>query len=256
MENELILNMEQIIVTQGTIEFTEYENVKQQALKLAAHIEKVEVNDENLKQSKKLLAAVNKRVKDLEDRRITIKKILLQPYQDFEMKVKEIVNIVGEADAIVRNQVRQMEEAERERKQKDLEFLFDVRKQMYKYSDLIQFEQFLQPQYLNKSFSINKVEDEMIQFLEKISNDIAAIESMEDAQAVLSLYFETFNLSAAIAQVNKIKERKRQIEGLKEVEFINVSKKFYFTVFDEKDLLVVEMFMQNNNIKYQVEDGF
>ena len=64
--------------------------VKQQALQLAENLQSVEVNEDNLKQSKKLLAAVNRRKKELDDERIRIKKVMLEPYQEFEEQVKEI----------------------------------------------------------------------------------------------------------------------------------------------------------------------
>ncbi|OXS65128.1 hypothetical protein B1B04_25170, partial [Lysinibacillus sp. KCTC 33748] len=64
MSNELLkVNIEQIRVTPGVIQFQEYESLKQQALQLAEQIEQVEVSEENIQHSKKLLAAVNKRVK-------------------------------------------------------------------------------------------------------------------------------------------------------------------------------------------------
>ena len=100
MQHDLMLNMQEIQVKQGSVLFSDYEEIKEQAHKLAKHIEAFEVNESNLKESKKLLAAVNKKCKQLEDARIKIKKMMLEPYQDFENQVKEIVLIVKDADAL------------------------------------------------------------------------------------------------------------------------------------------------------------
>src|SRR4051794_7228445 len=113
MENELVVDIEKIVVKQGSIQFNDYENVKQQAIKLAEEIKTVEVTEDNIKQSKKLLAAVNKRLKELDDKRISIKKVMLEPYQLFEEQVKEIAAIVKDADQDVREQVKYLEEFER-----------------------------------------------------------------------------------------------------------------------------------------------
>ncbi|EGQ1206894.1 DUF1351 domain-containing protein, partial [Listeria monocytogenes] len=109
-------NIESPVVTQGSILFPAYKKIKSDSLLLAQQIENIEVTEENVKQSKKLLAAVNKEVKNLESERILIKKEMLEPYNEFEKQVKEIVSIVKTADEMVRQQVTQMEEEEREDK--------------------------------------------------------------------------------------------------------------------------------------------
>ena len=166
MKNELMLNLQQIEVIQGSIAFHDYEAIKQQALKLADFIKTVEVNEDNLKESKKLLAAVNKRKKELEDERIKIKKMMLEPYQGFESQVKDIVAIVDEANDVVRQQVKQLEEIERFHKETKLKAIFEKRKKMYTLSHLLKFEHFFQAKHLNKTISIEAVENEMIDFLE------------------------------------------------------------------------------------------
>lgn len=59
------------------------------------------------------MAGINKDVEELNDIKKTIKNKLLEPYVDFEAKIKEIIAIVKESDAVVRGQVRALEEAER-----------------------------------------------------------------------------------------------------------------------------------------------
>ena len=53
----------------GKISFNAYEHIKNKALNLSENLKKVEVSDENIKESKKLIAEVNKDVKKLEDYR-------------------------------------------------------------------------------------------------------------------------------------------------------------------------------------------
>ena len=124
MNNELAIDIQQIVVVPGYILFDEYEQIKMQAVALADEIEAVEVNEDNIKTSKKLLAAINKDLKQLEDNRISIKKAMLQPYDVFESQVKEIVNIVKQADNEVRKQVKYLEEFERLQKEAAIEELF------------------------------------------------------------------------------------------------------------------------------------
>src|SRR5688572_7638784 len=129
-----------ILVQAGLVQFNAFEKLKAEAAALADQIKTVEVTDENLKQSKKLLAAVNKRVKLLEDKRIAIKKEVLQSYNLFEDQVKEIVAIVKEADETVRVQVKHLEEQERNEKHEILKELFEKRMIHYTFRDLFSFK--------------------------------------------------------------------------------------------------------------------
>lgn len=256
MENELQeLNMEQIIVQQGNIIFPDYENLKQQALELAEHIGQVQVTEENIKESKKMLAAVNREIKELDDRRIKIKKKMLEPYNDFEAQVKEIVGIVKEADEIVRNQVRSFEEDQREEKRNLLNELFNKRIIHYSFRDLFNFDDFLHPSHLNKSISVEAVENEMIEFLEKISRDLKAIESMPDSEAVLTHYFEVKDVAAAITLHAQMEAKKKQIEASKAIKK-NEERIAYLvsaSITDEKELALVKMFFDQHEINYGVD---
>jgi Protein of unknown function (DUF1351) len=253
-ENELlVLNMEQIIVRQGNVIFKEFENLKQQALDLAEDIKTLEVIDENVKQSKKLLATVNKRVKELEDRRIKIKKLMLEPYQTFEDQVKEIVGIVKEADIFVREQVKFLEEREREEKYITLKTIFDKRSGLYTLGDFLSVDDFLKPKHLNKTTSIDSTEKEMIAFLEKTETDMEVIKKLQYINEHVSAYLTTFDLAQAMTRVTQEKDRESRIEASQKVQK-NAMKIKTFTVYDEKDFLLVEMYMNNNKIKFNVED--
>lgn len=253
MENEMQLEMWRIEVLPGQIEFTEYEKVKQQAISLAEQIQQVEVNEENIKESKKMLAAVNKSVKELETRRITIKKFMMQPYENFESQVKEIVGIVKDADEIVRQQVRELEEAERKEKEETLLDRFSKRIVHYSFRDFFTFSDFLQPRHLNKTVSIESVEKEMVAFLEKISRDLKAIEGMENGKEVWKYYTQLMDLSAAVSLTTESEKQRKKIESYKAFEKKVDNVHYEISVFNEKDFKLVEMFMQNNDIDFLYE---
>lgn len=257
MENELALDIQNIIVTPGTIEFNDFEKIKKQAHRLAAHIGTVEVNEDNIKTSKKMLAAVNKRVKELEDTRISIKKAINEPYKMFEDQVKEIVSIVKEADNDVRKQVRYLEEFERLQKEEELQQLFYKRSQFYSLGDVIRFEEFLQARHLNKTTSVEAVEKEMTSFLEKIAADYKTILKLPNAKDVLSAFIGRYDLGQALDIVNAEKEREEALKAsgaLKEIETDNHT--FLLMIYEEKDFKLVKFFCEQNEIKFNVKEGF
>lgn len=255
MSNELLnVNIEKIRVTPGIIQFQEYESLKQQALQLAEQIEQVEVSEENIQHSKKLLAAVNKRIKEMEDKRISIKKEMLEPYNTFEQQVKDVVNIVKNAENIVRTQVRQLEEKEREDKRSNIIEIFEKRVKQYPFDVVFSVGDFLKPQHLNKSVSMKSVETEMVDWLEKKDSDLKVIKTLPNADYVLTEYLDTKDLTIAIQIVNDREERKKQAEKVVKPIKKSVEKVFVFTLKDEKDMKLVELFMQQNKIKFEKVD--
>jgi hypothetical protein len=253
MENELLqVDIEAIHLTQGSIKFNDYDRIKMEAVQLAEQIKTVEVNEENVKQSKKLLAVVNKRLKQLEDARISIKKTMLEPYQLFEDQVKEIVSIVKEADVEVRSQVKYLEEFERLEKEEAIKTIWKKRKEPYALGSLIPFDNFLKPKHLNKTTSVEAVEKEMIEFLEKTQRDYQVMAKMEHAKSYISAYLGRYDLAEAIKLVDDQEERAKKIEQTRAVK--EAIKTKTFTVYDDKDYLLVELYMKNNNIKFTVKD--
>ena len=257
MENELILDIEQIEVIQGSIDFKHYENIKHQAIELADKIAAVEVTDNNIKHSKKLLAAVNKRLKELEDKRISIKKMMLEPYQTFENQVKEIVAIVKTADSEIREQVKHLEEAERIEKRAAIEEIFKKRKKHYILGELIKFVEFLQPKHLNKSTSIESIEKEMTEFFEKITVDYNVIKSMNNADEILSVYIGNYDLAKALALTNEKEALKAALNdagALTQVEATNTT--YFIILHDEKDFILTKLLLDQHNIQYAEKEGF
>lgn len=254
MNTELIsFDNSQIIIKPGIVEFTGFENLKEQALQLSEHISQVEVTDKNVQISKKLLAAVNNKVKEIEDRRIAIKKEMLEPYLLFESQVKEIVTIVKEADGIVRDQVKEMEEKERELKREQIEIIFDKRINQYSFSTLFGFVNFINPKHLNKTTSMKAIETEMVQWLEKIDADIKVIQSLPNAADILAEYTDTGDLTTALTIVNEREERKKRVKQEKPAGTRTGETAFVITVYDEKDLMLLQMFMDKNDIKNNIE---
>ncbi|EHO7821327.1 DUF1351 domain-containing protein [Listeria monocytogenes] len=245
-------NIESPVVTQGSILFPAYKKIKSDSLLLAQQIENIEVTEENIKQSKKLLAAVNKEVKNLESERISIKKEMLEPYNEFEKQVKEIVSIVKTADEMVRQQVTQMEEEEREDKKLVLKRMFEKRIRIYDFKTYFTFDDFIENRHLNKSLSINKIESEMVEWLTKIETELKIIETMPYADEIIAEYKETKDLAVS-AQIVSDRHKAQEVikEAKNDIKDDQLPTKITFTLFDEKDVKLVEMFMQQNKIKFE-----
>lgn len=256
--DDLMLNLEAIQIVQGSIIFPEYQRIKDMALQLADAMESHEVNEETIKISKKILAAVNKRCKALDAERIRIKKLMLEPYQEFEDQVKEIVEIVKEADNTVRQQVKDLEEAERMKKEVEIWDIWDKRIKQYKLGDLIPFTDFIKPKHLNKSTSIEAAEKDMVDFLEQTERDIKVLQKMPDLSAHVSAYIGTYDLAQAMDQVMRENERRRQIEASQAHQKNGQAEKSIaylvsVNVYNQKELKLLEMILQENQFEFTTD---
>lgn len=254
--NEIDIKSPSVEVYKGIIAFNNFEVLYDQALQLKSYIESVEVTEESVKATKKMLAAVNAKVKELEDKRIQVKKEILSPYEQFEKQVKQIVNVVKEADQEVRKKVKGLEEQEREVKEILITELFNRRKPLYPTLFMFNVEDFLTPKHLNKTTSGKSIEEEMVQWFETRKRDLELINTMEDSTALLMEYMNSYDLAAAMKIVNVRKEKEKAIESMKEkTEHEKEPVRFYrYTVFNKKDAMLLESFMHELQIEFK-KDG-
>ena len=219
------IHTESITFQPAVIEWPEYEQVLEQAKKVAEQLETVEVTEDNVKESKRLVAALNKDVNRLETFRKEVKGRILEPYSALERQVKEIVGIVKEADTLVRSQVYELEEQERRQKRADLYDLFHTRAYAYEdVIDFIDFDKWLTPQHLNKSVSMNKCEQSMVEYMEGVKEDVALAKTLSDSEEILTEFLLQGNIKVAIQAVADrrvaeqiVADRKKALETVKAI---------------------------------------
>lgn len=244
-----LMKIENIEVVQGIIKFPEYKKLKKEAADVAEFVKNIKVDEENIKESKKLLAAINKSISKLEDKRKAVKSEIIKPYTDFETQVKEIVTIVKNADEIVRTQVKDLEEEERQKKAEDLREIWNLRIEQYDFAKVISFDNWLIPKHLNKTASFTKVEDEMVEFLEKCERDIEILSTMEDSEDLILEYKKYNDVSIAIRNVKIRKEEKKKTEEIIGQE--KTKKTYLIKIFNEKDLKMTELLLKENEINFE-----
>ena len=130
-------------------------------------------------------------------------------------KVKEIVATVEEGEDIIRKQVREMEEREREEKH---DYLFDMIGKRIRHYPLISkyefdVESFIERSYLNKTTSLDKAEKEILLSLEKAESDLELLTDMEHGSEMIIEYVSSRNVTQSISEV---KARHRRLEEMKE----------------------------------------
>ena len=228
----------------GLVAFPAFEFYKTQAQRIAEQIKETVVTEENAKDIKKLLADARKVTTSLDQRRIAIKKEILKDYDEFESQIKELTEIINEADNDVRSKVRLMEEQEREVKKEAIKELWDKRIVQYQISDLCPeaFDHFLIPSYLNKTMSMKNVEKEMVTWLEDTEKAINTLKGMDDEYLVE--YIGCLDMATAINAVN---ERTKIRETIGETSEEDTA---IFVITGKKNIKLVEMLLNENEIDF------
>lgn len=247
MENNL--TVKGVSYQKGVIKFDSFETYKAQAQDVADYINGLELTEENYSLVKKDLADARKVVKGLDDARKQLKKEMLEPYQAFEKQIKELQSIIDKADKQLREQVKAMDDKAREAKRDDIRVVFDKRVHLYpNIKNILEnpFDAFLKPQHLNKTMTLNKVEKEMVKWLEDIEKELTVLLNMDDENAIKFYLTNGYDFARAIEQAKEFAEQKvAKEEELHEDEFVTVT-------ISKNDLGAVIQLLTNNKIDFKL----
>lgn len=256
---EELREIQELVVIEGRIDFPEFETIKASAEKLVAKLTETTVTSENVKESKKLIAAVRKQVRSINEERKFAKDVILQPYEELQAKIREIEAIVSVGENHVTSQIKELDTQERTAKRALLENLFKNISNDYDARHYINFEDFFQERMTNKTASIDKTELEMIEFLSNVDADLEVINNLSNSTAVLNEFKRTRNLNQAmlIVQQREIQEKIVKQQQSNQAESNgekndNDSKITSFEVYTVKDAELLTQFLELNHIDYKM----
>ncbi len=203
----------QISRNNGTIDFN-FEDLKD-ALTAELELYKNLVFTEDTKaDAKKTVAELRKLKKQINDKRIEVKKLYMQPYTDFEAKVKELDKLINEPITFISEQIDAFEQKRIEEKRELINEIYlelvSEREDIAGYAEL---NRVYDSKWENASTSKKTIQEAITSYLDSVNNDIAAIESMEseyEAKALMR-YKETGVLSDALLTIRQWEKQKEEI---------------------------------------------
>ena len=236
-----------VIFQKAPITFPAFEYYKEQATMMADYINGIELTEDNVQDVKKDLASVRKVTDELSRRRIAIKNTILEDFNVFESEVKELSEIISEAESHLRAKLKELEEQERKNKEAAILETWNKRASLYQICSLLPdaFHTWLSPQHLNKSTSMKKIESDMTEWLEKTEKEITTLRSMDNEYLVE--YLSTLDMSEAIDAVNRRNEIR---EVVSEPEPEETEPTATFIIKGEKEIKLAELILKENNIEF------
>lgn len=237
------------------------------------------VTENQITEAKSTRAKLNKVKAAIEDRRKELKKEYLKPYEIVEKQAKELVGMIDEVSSNIANQIKEFEEKEKEAKKIEIANLW-VKLGYNK----ITVDKIWNEKWLNKTFALSKIKEEMQAQIDDIEGDLNAIKELcgEDKQKCLTLqskYLRTLDFQQVLSEYNAETEAAKKIiaeekavkaeqepitvvseEPQEEVEVqTEVQEAIYEIKFavigTEKQMKALSQFLFDNNIKFEILKG-
>lgn len=237
------------------------------------------VTENQITEAKSTRAKLNKVKEAIEDRRKELKKEYLKPYEVIEKQAKELVDMIDEVSSNIANQIKEFEEKEKEAKKIQIANLW-VKLGYNK----ITVDKIWNEKWLNKTFALSNIKEEMQAQIDDIEGDLNAIKELcgEDKQKCLTLqskYLRTLDFQQVLSEYNAETEAAKKIiaeekavkaeqepitvvseEPQEEVEVqTEVQEAIYEIKFavigTEKQIKALSKFMFDNNIKFEILKG-
>lgn len=157
--------------------------------------------EDTVKSVKTVRADLNKDLKEFEERRKTVKKAIMSPYEQFEAVYKECISdTYKKADAELKAKIDSVENELKEAKRAEVEAYFEecsksVGVDFVKLSDL--------NLNITLSASVKSLKRQVKEYFDKVIQDLALIATLEHTTEILVEYRKTLDVSDAVLTVQE-----------------------------------------------------
>ena len=151
--------------------------------------------DDQIVEAKKDRAELNKFISALKAKDREIKKLCLQPYEEFHQKMQMIIAQVEEPVNLIDKQVKDYEDQQKAAKTEEIKKLFEEKG----FQPWVTLDRIWNQSWLNKSYSLKKIEADLSTIQHSIGEDILLINQMGEGQpAALREYQRSMDKTKAV----------------------------------------------------------
>lgn len=227
--------------------------------------------EDDIKEAKADLAMINKSSKALNDTRIELEKIYMQPFNKFKDVVKDTCDMLDITSNNIDLQIKKFEQEEKDAKMKQIRDYFDENNEY-----LVNFDRCFKSNWLNKNKGIAVVKAEINEVFELVEADFDKLKEHFYSEpcytAIIDRYQNTLDYNNAyhygVSLVNKALEattapnspqttntQPPQQQPLKQPENKHQSEQVYVRAFKVKvtreQAFALSDFMKANNIEFE-----
>lgn len=206
MEVRVTPAIEQIIPPQISFNFEEIRAELAQKLQV---YQNMVVTESGVKEAKADRANLNKFKAALADSRKSVKSQWNQPLSDFEDKMKVLERMVDEPISVIDRQIKSFEEIKKEEKRQSIEAFFEDN--VGDLEEILPLQKIWNERWLNATYPMKEIEQEIISRMRKTHNDINIIVAMQlpCTEQMISTYLDTLDMSAAMEEKHRYEEAQK-----------------------------------------------
>ena len=184
-----------------------YEELKTGLIKATEEYRGLVYTDENIKDAKKDVASLRKLKDALNSERIRLQKEYLAPFNAFKVQVDELIALVDEPVKAIDKQVKEYENLKAKEKAEAIEALIAEKA----FPEGYNLGPIRNPKWMNASYSLKKIGEELDAAKDRISDDIDTIECIPDYSfEAMDVYKRTLDLRAAVSEAQRLRDLARQ----------------------------------------------
>lgn len=178
--------------------------------------------DETIKDAKEDRAALNKFRERIDAARKDVKKRYLEPYNNFEEKVKKLLTLIEEPTAAIDAQVKEYEERKKVEKEEQIKEYFNA--VVGDLSKLLSYDKIFDKKWLNATTNIKAVQTQIDQIIEKVKFDLQTIKDLKSEWelTLIDTYLQTLDIAAALREKTRLEERQKELQQMPETEEVQV----------------------------------
>lgn len=171
-------------------------------------------DDSAISLAKKDKANLNKLKTAIEDKRKEIKRELLEPYQEFEIKVKDIISMIDKPILEIDTQIKAYEDKVKADKQAEIQFYFN--EVVGDLANILNLDRIFNDRWLNVTYNMKNIKEEIDEAIKRTNDDLEVIKGLnsEFNTELMSEYLSTLDLSSVLRRKSLLEERKKALEEL------------------------------------------
>jgi hypothetical protein len=180
----------------------QFEGIKTSLTQLVSKYKNLVVSEDAISEAKTDRAYLNKRKKFINDERIRLERNTIGVLKE---QCKELMGIIDEAVENIDTQIKVYEEKNKQDK------LTEVAKIYEEFgSECIPFERVLKKEWLNKTYSLMNIKEEILQVTRDFESNKDALhalcENTAEWELALKVLIDTLSLPESIAKLNEVKK--------------------------------------------------
>ena len=199
----------------GFIQAIEF-NFDELKTELSTRLEKynnLTYTEETVKNAKEDRAGLNKFKEAIETRRKEIKALCMKPYNDFEVKVKELTSLIDKPILAIDTQIKNFDNQRMEAKRVDITDFYNSA--IGDLVEILPLDKIFNTKWLNSTYKMTNIEKEIVETIGKVKGNLNVIDDLKlDPDLALQVkdkYLTTLDFGLAMAEKTRLENLKTAI---------------------------------------------